>query len=174
MCIQRTLLLKKITILYVRSTQFFKNIQNSTQFTYPFFKECIKLCALNEHYFSKKLHKYLCLKHAIFQIMYPILHFQPTKFFEECTLYHIFNVHKYFNKCPETCRFNVHNFSKNVLNFAHSTNTISERIYIFMYVQSMKLLKERLKNFHVHVTQFFFKKLKILGIQCTLLLKKFT
>ena len=55
-----------LKILHIQETKFFE-----------------KICAINEHYYSKKLHNNVCLKYAIFRTMLNLSHDQHSQFFKK-------------------------------------------------------------------------------------------
>ena len=117
----------------------------------------MKFCTFNKHNFTKNVHnslssKYTNLlknvhysahsKYIIFQKTHTIHCTQPTQVVKECILFLFFNIHNILTNVPKkNNNNNIHNFSKNVQNFEHSTNTISLKIYIILYIQSMNFSK---------------------------------
>ena len=79
------------------------------------------------------------------QIIYIMLCFWYIIFFEECSKFR---------------SFNIQNFTRNIENELYSTNTIIQRIYIILYIQSTQFFKKKYKILHVQQTKIFTEYLK--------------
>lgn len=122
-----------------------------------------KLCAINEHYCSKKLQNNMCLKYA---------------FFKECSIFRTFNIHNFSTTKKITHSNNLHNFDN--VNYANFQITLK-----ISHFQSAHNFSTKKKELHIHQTYsknlhnfvrlkytIFQKMLKITHVQRTHFKKK--